>query len=107
MHVKTQSLPQNVYKKTTHTLPGTDTKARLENYIKKGQPKLHHKHTTNKSILWLHGTNYGARENLGDKAITGYDVTHRYNGEQNVQKEQNILSTDALRRYRGSTVEHK
>jgi len=79
-----------VYTKTTHTLTGTDEKARQEHNIQHGQTELHHKHASNKSSLWSHGGNYGARENRRHKAITGHDVTHRYKEKHNVQKEQNI-----------------
>ena len=96
MHVKTQSLPHSIHTKTTHALPVTDKKARLEYYIKQGQTKLPHKHNTNKISLWSNRENYGGRENFGHKSITGYDVTHKYKEERNVQKEQNILSTDVL-----------
>jgi len=54
LHVKRQSLPQNVLTKTTHTFPETDTKTRQEHYIQQGQTKLHHKRTTIKSNLWPH-----------------------------------------------------
>ena len=76
-HVKTQSLPQIVYTKTTHT--HTHFQGLIQKHVRNityNKDKLNY--TINILIIraiWPHRGNYGVRGNLGHKAIAGYDVT--------------------------------